>query len=50
MLGDGSAGFVCNRRTGARTNARLKIRHSTRRQLEYAQWLHAALKPLSSEL
>jgi hypothetical protein len=50
LLGDGSAGFVCNRRTGTRTNARLKIRHSTKRQLEYAQWLQAALKPLSGDL
>ena len=50
MLGDGSASFVKNRQTGAKTNARLRIRHSTKRQLEYAQWLHAALKPLSGEL
>jgi hypothetical protein len=50
MLGDGSASFVQNRRTGAKTNARLRIRHSTKRQLEYAQWLHEALLPLSGEL
>jgi hypothetical protein len=50
MLGDGSANFVRNRQTGEPTNARLRIRHSTRRQLEYAQWLHEALQPLSGEL
>jgi|GEM_PF-5179895 len=50
VLGDGSVGFVCNRRTGVRTNARLRTRQSTKRQLEYARWKHAALEPLSSKL
>ena len=50
MLGDGSANFVRNRQTGEPTNARLRIRHSTKRQLEYAKWLHQALQPLSGAL
>ena len=49
MLGDGSANFVRNRQTGEPTNARLRIRHSTRRQLEYAKWLHHNLQPLSGK-
>ena len=38
LLGDGGASFIKNRITKIPVNARLRIRHSTKRQLEYCQW------------
>lgn len=41
LLGDGSANFVRNR-----ISARLRIRHSTKRQLPYCEWKHSQLQSI----
>jgi hypothetical protein len=46
-LGDGSIQFIRNRKTHALTGtARLRIRHSTKRQLAYIRWLRQELDPI----
>ncbi len=46
LLGDGTTSWVRNRRTLVPTAARLRLRHSTKRQLAYCQWLHQQLQPI----
>jgi len=48
LLGDGSLQYIRNRRSGEAIAARLRIRHSTRRQLEYARWLRQELDGICS--
>jgi hypothetical protein len=48
LLGDGCAAMVRNRTTKSPVNARLRIRHSTKRQLKYCQWKHRELASITS--
>ena len=48
LLGDCYANFVTNRRTGERVNARLRIRHSTKRQHELVRWKRRELDSICS--
>jgi hypothetical protein len=48
VLGDGHIAPIKSRSGGETGKARLAIRHSTKRQAQYTEWLHRELQPITT--